>query len=163
MLNPTYDDFTKLSTPDAESAFQQEVHTEGYAGFRRLLDGLTEAIKAAMDMDIESLEHALEKSGRLFQEPVIFSPSYARVWQELHATLASKKYVLQTIPLSDRAGEWQVIMDNPGAVQEVVCYPGLAFCDAAYLYAYFRPQLEKSEYIRLQKIVTLIQDLGSEG
>ena len=51
-------------------------------------------------------------------------------------------------------------MDNPLVVQEVVCYPALTFGDAAYLYAYFRPQLEKSEYIRLQKIQTVIQEIG---
>lgn len=160
MITNAYTEFSMLQSAEAEAAYQQEVCAEGYAGFRRLLDGLTEAIKAAADADIPDLEQALAKAGRLFPEPVQFSPSWERIWVELEATLAAKKHVLTTISPPERTGEWQVIMDNPNLVQEVVCYPGLDFHDAAYLYAYFRPQLEKSEYIRLQKIQTVIQELG---
>ncbi|WP_261303212.1 hypothetical protein [Paenibacillus andongensis] len=160
MANPTFADFKTLSTSDAEIAFQHAVLTEGYSGFRRLLDGITEEIKTAGDADIEGIELTIAKASRLFPEPVNFSPSWECIWPELHATLAAKKHVLSTITEADRKGEWQVIMDNPQVVQEVVCYPGLEFHDAAYLYAYFRPQLEKSEYIRLQKIQTVIQEVG---
>ncbi|NOV02595.1 hypothetical protein GC097_21565 [Paenibacillus sp. LMG 31457] len=160
MLNNTYSQFSMLIGEEAEAAYQQEVRAEGYAGFRRLLDGLTEAIKAAADADIPGLEQALAKASRLFPEPVQFSPSWECIWAELEATLTAKKHVLSSISPAERSGEWQVIMDNPQVVQEVVCYPGLDFHDAAYLYAYFRPQLEKSEYIRLQKIQTVIQELG---
>ncbi|MNR53601.1 hypothetical protein D3C85_1736400 [compost metagenome] len=90
-----------------------------------------------------------------------FSPSWETIWPEIELTIAAKRNIYTNIPHADRAGEWQVIMDNPLVVQEVVCYPGLSFEDAAYLYAYFRPQLEKSEYIRLQKIQTVIQEIGS--
>lgn len=75
--------------------------------------------------------------------------------------IATKIQVLQTIHKEDRDGEWQVIIDNPFAIQEVVCYPALNFLDAAYLYAYFRPDLEKNEYLRLQKIQTLVMEFGS--
>lgn len=160
MLNNMYAEFSSLVSTEAEAAYQHEVNAEGYAGFRRLLDGLTEAIKAGADRDIPGLEQALAKAGRLFPEPVQFSPSWACIWAELGATLAAKKRVLNSIAPDERTGEWQVIMDNPNVVQEVVCYPGLEFKDAAWLYAYFRPQLEKSEYIRLQKIQTVIQELG---
>lgn len=160
MTNHTYADFKTLPTGEAEKAFQNEVLSEGYSGFRRLLDGITEAIKTAGDADIEGIERTIAKASRLFPEPVIFSPSWECIWPELNATLAAKKHVLSTISPTDRKGEWQVIMDNPQVVQEVVCYPGLEFHDAAYLYAYFRPQLEKSEYIRLQKIQTVIQEVG---
>lgn len=160
MANPTYADFKMLSATEAEIAFQNAVLSEGYSGFRRLLDGMTEAIKKAGDADIEGIEMTIAKASHLFPEPVIFSPSWECIWSELNATLAAKKHVLSNISPTDRKGEWQVIMDNPQVVQEVVCYPGLAFHDAAYLYAYFRPQLEKSEYIRLQKIQTVIQEVG---
>ncbi|MDD9270687.1 hypothetical protein ACFPES_26880 [Paenibacillus sp. GCM10023248] len=161
MLHDTYAEFSSLESAEAEAAYQQEVHAEGYAGFRRLLDGLTEAIKAASDRDIPELEKVLAKAARLFPEPVRFSPSWECIWAELGANLAAKKHVLSSIAANERTGEWQVIMDNPNVVREVVCYPGLEFQDAAWLYAYFRPQLEKSEYIRLQKIQTVIQELGS--
>ncbi|MEC0226594.1 hypothetical protein [Paenibacillus alba] len=160
MTNHRFADFQSLPTCEDEKAFQKEVHAEGYSGFRRILDGLTETIKTATDADIADIELMIAKGRRLFPEPVHFSPSWECVWAELEATLAAKKHVLTTIEPANRTGEWQVIMDNPNVVQEVVCYPGLSFHDAAYLYAYFRPQLEKSEYIRLQKIQTVIQDIG---
>ncbi|WP_090822341.1 hypothetical protein [Paenibacillus sp. yr247] len=161
MVNNTYADFKMLPNAEAEAAFQSDVLSEGYSAFRRLLDGITEAIKTAADADIAGIEHSIAKASRLFPEPVNFSPSWACIWSELEATVAAKKHVLSSISHSDRTGEWQVIMDNPQVVQEVVCYPGLDFHDAAYLYAYFRPQLEKSEYIRLQKIQTVIQEIGN--
>lgn len=160
MANNTYADFKKLPTTEAEAIFQSEVISEGYSGFRRLLDGITEAIKTAGDADIEGIEQTIARASRLFPEPVNFSPSWECIWSELEATVAAKKHVLSAISHPERTGEWQVIMDNPQVVQEVVCYPGLEFHDAAYLYAYFRPQLEKSEYIRLQKIQTVIQEVG---
>ncbi|KRF38669.1 hypothetical protein [Paenibacillus sp. Soil787] len=160
MANSTYADFKTLSTSDEEIAFQNAILSEGYSGFRRLLDGMTEEIKRAGDADIEGIEMTIAKASRLFPEPVNFSPSWECIWPELNATLAAKKHVLSAISHPERKGEWQVIMDNPQVVQEVVCYPGLEFHDAAYLYAYFRPQLEKSEYIRLQKIQTVIQEVG---
>ncbi len=161
MLNNPFGAFEKIQNESAAEAFQAAIHQEGYAGFRRLLDGFTEAVKAAMDADIERLEQAVRAASRMFPDPVVFSPSWEKIWQELGDTIAAKKSVLQTVPVNDRTGEWQVIMDNPGALQEVVCYPGLQFQEAAYLFAYFRPQLEKAEYIRLQKIKTLIQETGS--
>ncbi|MEW9699374.1 hypothetical protein [Paenibacillus sp. SI8] len=161
MMNNVFDVFEKLQTEEEATAFQHNLLQAGYSGFRSLLDGFTEALKTAMDAEIEELERTIGKARRLFPEPVLFSPSWERIWPELEATLAAKKGVLETVSASDRGGEWQVILDNPLAVQEVVCYPGLPFQEAAYLYAYFRPQLEKSEYIRLQKIQTLIQDTGA--
>ncbi|MFD0695115.1 hypothetical protein ACFQZT_13485 [Paenibacillus sp. GCM10027628] len=161
MLNNLFDGFGKIQTEVEAAAFQAMLLQEGYSGFRRLLDGFTEAVKSAMDTDIAGIEQAVAKASRMFPEPVIFSPSWERIWQELGDTAAYKRSVLEQVPPHDRNGEWQVILDNPGAIQEVVCYPGLQFNDAAYLYAYFRPQLEKAEYIRLQKIQTLIEDKGS--
>lgn len=160
MTNHTLADFNKLTTAEEESLFQREVLTEGFAGFRRLLDSLTAALKAAGDADIEVVAQAVAKAKRLFPSPVDFSPSWESIWPELETTIAAKQHIFANIPHADRAGEWQVIMDNPLVVQEVVCYPALTFEDAAYLYAYFRPQLEKSEYIRLQKIQTVIQEIG---
>ncbi|OCT16250.1 hypothetical protein A8709_02110 [Paenibacillus pectinilyticus] len=160
MTNNTLADFNKLTTAEAEALYQREVLAEGFAGFRRLLDSLTEAIKAARDTDMETVAHAVAKAKRLFPEPLEFSPSWENIWPELESTIAAKTHIFTNIPPGDRVGEWQVIMDNPLVVQEVVCYPALSFEDAAYLYAYFRPQLEKSEYIRLQKIQTVIQEIG---
>lgn len=66
MITNTYAEFSMIQSAEAEAAYQQEVCSEGYAGFRRLLDGLTEAIKAAADADIPGLEQALAKLAAYF-------------------------------------------------------------------------------------------------
>ena len=71
-----------------------------------------------------------------------------------------KVYVYRKVPPGDREGEWQILMDNPYTNQEVVCYPGLTFDDAANLFAYFRPNLVKNEYLRMQKVSTAITEHG---
>ena len=52
-------------------------------------------------------------------------------------------------------------MDNPYTNENIVCYPGLSFIEAAYLYSYFMVNLAKNEYIRLQKVVNLLISSGS--
>ncbi|UJF33482.1 hypothetical protein [Paenibacillus hexagrammi] len=153
--------FEKMQTVEELTAFQAGITRQGFSGFKPFLDSFTELLKTAKDGDLERIEALLAKACHLFPEPAAFSPSWETVWQQLSDSAAAKRQVLQTVAESEREGEWQIIMDNPHAVQEVVCYPGLSFQDAAYLYAYFRPQLEKSEYIRMQKIQTLIQETGS--
>jgi hypothetical protein len=105
----------------------------------------------------------LDKAKRLFPTPVLFSPSWDKVWSELEQIITHKAKILQAVPPEERDGEWQIVMDNPATIQEVVCYPGLTFLDAVYLFAYFRPQMEKNEYLRLQKVQTLFLQLGSDA
>lgn len=58
--------------------------------------------------------------------------------------------------------EWQVLIDNPYSNQHIAVYPALSFQEAIYLYAYFRTSLEQNEYIRLQKIETVITNTGAD-
>jgi len=136
------------------------IRQEGHSCFRRFIDSFTAAIKAAQDGEFERIDRLIAQAQTLFPIPAEFSPSWQKIWDELREMNANKQSVLAAIPAGDRSGEWQIIIDNPKAIQEVVCYPALPFLDAANLYAYFRPQLDKNEYIRLQKIQTVIQQVG---
>jgi hypothetical protein len=161
MIKNPYESFVQAQTDQELLEVQSMVNTGGYSSFRLLLDTLTEKIKAYEDGEIEHVAALIDKGKKLFPKPVLFSPSWEVVWQTLEQTVGYKASVLKSIPARERDGEWQVIMDNPFAIQEVVCYPGLPFLQAVYLYAYFRPQLERNEYIRLQKIQTLVMDFGN--
>jgi hypothetical protein len=70
--------------------------------------------------------------------------------------------VLSCIPAEDRAGEWQVLIDNPYVPQQVVCYPALTFLDAAYMYGYFQRELKPHECLRLQKVTHLLIKNGDK-
>lgn len=161
MIKNPYDAFVQAQSEQELLDIQSIITTGGYSSFRLLLDTLTEKLKVYEDDEIGFMETLIAKGKKLFPAPAQFSPSWECVWDELEQSTRYKASILQSIPAEDRDGEWQVIMDNPFAIQEVVCYPGLPFLQAVYLYAYFRPQLEKNEYIRLQKIQTLVMDVGN--
>jgi hypothetical protein len=141
---------------------QTVVNAEGHSSFYRLLNGFTARIKSFTDHEEHEIRRLLDIAKRLFPTPVLFSPSWDKVWRELEMIITHKTKILQSVPPEERDGEWQIVMDNPATIQEVVCYPGLTFLDAVYLFAYFRPQMEKNEYLRLQKVQTLFMQLGTD-
>jgi len=141
--------------------WQDSIREGGYSAFHMLLEGFKARLKTMRDDEVPHVRSWLRKASELFPEPGHFSPSWIYVWDELKQMTAIKQHVLQTIPESERDGEWQLILDNPHTIQEVVCHPGLTFDEASYLYCYFRPGLQRNEYIRLQKIQNVLMDIGS--
>jgi hypothetical protein len=152
---------TQAHTEQQLSDLQNAVYTEGFSGFYRLLEGFTERLKTSSDKDMLEIQDLIAKAKKLFPDPVKFSPSWEQIWQELEDIAATKIRIFHTIAPDQREGEWQVVMDNPNMTQDVVCYPALSFMEGAYLYAYFHPRMVASEYLRLQKIQTLIMEFGS--
>ncbi|WJH33327.1 hypothetical protein MJA45_12640 [Paenibacillus aurantius] len=153
----------KAQTEEDLLVFQEIVTRGGYSGFHALLEGFKLKIKTFMDEEADSLLTLVATARRLLPDPGSVSPSWQVVWDELEKEVEAKREVLKRIPPYERDGEWQIIIDNPHAVKEVVCYPGLVFPDAAYLYAYFSHQLENNEYIRLQKIVNVLVNYGQDA
>lgn len=145
------------------SDMKEYVEKTGYGAFRDLVDEFKAAIKRATDLDEEEVRSRIEAAERLFPEPAKFSPTWQVIWQELKGMLRWKAYVYRAVPEAERNGEWQILMDNPFTNQEVVCYPGLRFDEAANLFAYFRPNLVKNEYLRLQKVSTAITENGGNA
>lgn len=140
--------------------FREEIEAQGYTAFREWMDAFTERIKHFTDAEAPDMERWLNAASELFPEPGKFSPSWNQVWDELKQITACKSNLLQKIAPAERDGEWQVLLDNPYTNREIVCYPALSFMEAAYLFAYFRPTLEKNEYVRLQKIVQVYKETG---
>ncbi|WP_199614343.1 hypothetical protein [Paenibacillus alkalitolerans] len=149
------------SREDEWNAVREHVEKEGYGAFRALVEQFKEAIKKAGDQDADAVTAHIEIAERLFPEPAKFSPTWQKVWQELKDTMYWKAYVYRSVSEGERTGEWQILMDNPFTNQEVVCYPGLTFDQAADLFGYFRPTLVNNEYLRLQKVETSITVRGA--
>lgn len=157
MKNP-FIKFKESTTNEELRSIQQQIYTEGFSTFFKYLDGFTEMIKKYPEDQVDEIKSLLKTAKQLFPHPNQFSPSWKHVWEEFEGIVQVKTRIFNKIPVIDRSGEWQVIMDNPFTSQEVVCYPSLTFIDAIYLYAYFLPKMENNEYLRLQKVQTLIME-----
>lgn len=157
-----FEAFRKLSGEEELNAFRERMEREGFTGFRHFLDEFKEAIRSFEDDGSVEMAALVEQGKRLFPKPGLFSPSWQNVWEEYSQTVAYKAEVLARISPSSRDGEWQVLMDNPFTNEGLVCYPALSFLEASYLYAYFRSDLKKNEYIRLQKIQDMLMAYGGE-
>ncbi|KEQ27424.1 hypothetical protein [Paenibacillus tyrfis] len=159
--NP-FADFKAAGTEQELAVFRESIQSQGFTAFRLLLEGFRDRLKQFSDGDIAAVNKLLAQAKQLFPEPGTFSPSWVNIWDEFERIAAYKQTVLETIPVEEREGEWQVLLDNPYTNSDLVCYPGLSFLEGAYLYAYFRSDLKQNEYIRLQKIQNLVMAFGSE-
>jgi hypothetical protein len=156
---------TMLKEASSEGELQKLgdfIAKNGYPLLKQLLDALNDEIKRFTDGDAHELTEWIARAKRAVPEPGSISPFWDKIWGELESMVMHKRNALTKINPDQRAGEWQIIIDNPYSQQEVVCYPGLSFDKAAYLYGYFRSGLEKNEYIRLQKVVSLLIETGTQ-
>lgn len=162
MENNLFTRWEQAGTRKELQAVEDEIKQNRYGKFRQLLEGLETRIKHYVDDEGElRVRQLLRKAQHDFPQPGQFSPSWTHIWQELDKRVMYKSKALAAFPPEGREGEWQIILDNPYTNQEIVCYPALSFLDAAYLYGWFRPTLQQNEYIRMQKIQTLLTDQGS--
>jgi hypothetical protein len=161
MTNP-YHRFEQAVSEEELLEFRQTVAEGGFTAFRLFLEGFRRKLKEYEDHECDTVSERLAAARSLFPEPSRFSPSWAGVWGEFEAIITYKRTVLESIPPGSREGEWQILIDNPYTNADLVCYPSLTFLEGAYMYAYFRADLKQNEFIRLQKIETVILAFGSE-
>ena len=158
---PSYfDQFRRAESSEQCEAVCAHIRQGGFSVFREFLEEFQEMLKRYEDADKQSVGELLSRARRRFPDPGRISPAWQTVWDDFEEIVKYKNIALETVPPAERAGEWQIVLDNPYVHQQVVCYPGLSFIEAAYLYGYFHPGLQKNEYIRLQKIQTLLYDHG---
>lgn len=149
--------------PEDLSALREEISRVGYSAFRNLLEELRIKLVEADEPQLKELERRLHVARQAVPEPGKLSPSWETIWDDYAKYIRYKAEVFRAIPPEDRDGEWQVIMDNPYTTEPVACYPGLAFVEAAYLYAYFRKGLAKNEHLRLQKVTNCLTATGDDA
>lgn len=155
ITNPVFERFQKAGEDEYE-ILREEYKNGGYSMFSELLEGLKGLLLSCAEDHIEPLKALVEKGKRIIPDPGAISPSWERVWQDYEGYIARKTEALAAVAPHERDGEWQIVMDNPFTNEGIACYPGLTFVEAAYLYAYFRKDLKKNEYLRLQKIANLL-------
>jgi len=160
--NSIFEELRKAATPEEERQLGRRIAEGGYSRFSELLESFRHWMKTADESSIGQVKEWIRKGRRIIPEPGRISPSWTHVWEELERFLRHKERALRQVPPHEREGEWQIVMDNPYTNESVTCYPGLSFIEAAYLYGYFLDSLKKNEYIRLQKVVTLLVTEGAE-
>lgn len=156
-----FDRFRELSASEEEQAFRKKMESAGYSSFYSFVEQFRRELQLYTDRSAEAMPLLVSKGRRLFPDPGRFSPSWDALWDEFESICTVKNETLASIALSEREGEWQVLIDNPYLPQQVVCYPALAFMDAVYLYAYFLRELKPNEYLRLQKITPFLARTGN--
>jgi hypothetical protein len=146
-----------------EAAFGEALRQEGFAAVRRYLDDYRVYMQTYDEGQIVEADELLARGRMALPEPGRVSPSWVRIWEHYEGIANYKREIFGTIPQEDRAGEWQVLIDNPYTNGNVAVYPALTFLEAAYMFAYFRTDLEKNEYIRMQKVETVISRTGKDA
>lgn len=154
--------FAGLATPAEAQTFGEALAAEGFSAVRRFLDGFRDELRQFGDERSAWTAELVERGRLALPEPGRISPSWSDIWNEYRRIAVYKGELLARIPEPERSGEWQVLLDNPYANGSIAVYPALTFAEAAYLYAYFRAGLEPSEYIRLQRVDTVILNTGKE-
>lgn len=142
--------------------FGEQLAKQGFTAVRRFLEELRQVLREFTDEDADEAALLIERVRKALPDPGKISPSWQDLWREFEGIVRYKSSLLREIPASDRDGEWQVLIDNPYSHEHIAVYPGLSFLEAAYMYAYFRTDLEKHEYIRLQKVETVIWHTGED-
>lgn len=153
--------YMQLESPETERMFRDDMNTAGYFAFYAFAEQFREGLRHYDDEDRARYGELLWRSRALFPDPMRFSPSFREIWDEYEAIYAAKNEALDSVPQAARDGEWQVLLDNPYVTQQVVCYTGLSFLEAAYLYGYFRRELKPNELLRLQQITHCLTASGS--
>lgn len=143
-------------------SFGQQLRDEGFTALRRFLDDFRDYLRQYEDEACEEADELMRRARLAVPEPGRTSPSWTYIWTEFEGIIRTKRDVFQSIPSNQRDGEWQVLLDNPYSNQNIAVYPGLTFIEAVYMFAYFRTGLANNEYIRLQKIATVMTFTGAE-
>ncbi len=143
--------------------FGEQLADQGFTAVRKFLDEARDYLRSFMDDDAAHAVQVMERLRIVLPDPGRISPAWQDIWSEFEHIIRYKLDVLRQIPPTERLGEWQVLLDNPYSNQSIAVYPALTFQEAVYLFAYFRAGLERSEFIRLQRVETVISYTGADG
>ncbi len=152
MPDVTLQVYRTLADFEQRNDFRSRMETKGYFAFFAFVEEIKDWLKSYGDPEKEEIVLLLRQLQNDFPVPERFSPSWARLWDELQGIAAAKNELLGEVPHAERDGEWQVQIDNPYTPEQAACYPGLRFAEAAYLFAYFQQDLKPNENLRLQKV-----------
>ncbi|RKP56884.1 hypothetical protein D7Z26_02530 [Cohnella endophytica] len=160
MSELTFNHYMRIELEHLEQTFSKEMESAGYFAFYTFVEDFRNGLKIYSDEEIPLYGNKLARAKELFPRPERFSPSWCEIWDEFSLIYQAKNEALTTIPVQQRDGEWQIIIDNPYSHNPVVCYTALPFLEASYLYGYFQRELKPHEVLRLQRIGEMLQTNG---
>lgn len=160
--NNLFELFKSAATLSDKQEAANRLIAGGYSAFSEFLHDFKAELKQCSEATMESINQILNDAKTAIPNPGSISPSWTYIWGELEETLNGKQEVLNQVPREQREGEWLVLLDNPYLNDGRVCYPGLSFIEAAYLYAYFKSDLKANEYVRLHKVENVLMAYGKK-
>lgn len=161
MSELSFSHYMRIDSPETERLFRDDMNAAGYYAFYAFAEQFREGLRQYGDDGRERYGELLRLGRELFPDPMRFSPSFREIWDEFESVRLAKNEALDAVPPGERDGEWQVLIDNPYVTQQVVCYTGLPFLEASYLYGYFRRELKPNEVLRLQRVTPCLVSSGS--
>jgi hypothetical protein len=162
MMDSYYRQLGNVQEEAAARALGAHLKVDGFTAVRRLLDDLRDDLRNFAEQEWPELSKKLHFAKVMLPDPGKHSPAFAHIWAEFDVIIDAKREVLETIATDERDGEWQVLIDNPHSSEHIAVYPDLHFVEAAYLYAYFRAQMMRNEYIRLQRVTNVMTFRGQD-
>jgi len=158
-----YSQFKAAQTVEEKKHLGSVLRAQGYAFINQWLRNIEEELK---EMDEEQFEETFElliKGEEILSAPEKHSPLWKGLWEELKIIYHLKCSVFERLQGQARSGEWQVVIDNPLSIEGLTTHAFLSsFKVAAYYYAKYRKDLDKREWITLQRINTVILERGEE-
>lgn len=160
--NEYFMQLNRLDSVQEAAALGERMRGEGFTAVRRFLDDFRAYLRTYEEEQCGQADLLLLRARAALPEPGGISPSWTYIWKEFESIIATKRQILEEIGREQRNGEWQVLLDNQFSNQSIAVYPGLTFYEAVYMFAYFRMDLVRNEYIRLQKVATVITISGAD-
>ena len=152
--------YERFLTTTNEEQLAQEIKSLSYKDIYDWITRLTNELEIASEGEFARLEELIQNAATILPDPQSYSPSWDGIWTELQAILEIKQQVFKKIPPQERDGEWQLLFDNPFSTEGMVNHVNLTFDKAAYMFAKYRKDLAKLEYVSLQKVQRFITENG---
>lgn len=153
--------FINISSDAEKVAFKKEIEGTGFSALNQFINSLYDKVKNMDEKEFKEVKNWLELSKELLPDLSLYSPAWQDTWKELFYLYDTKVEIYSAVSNEERKGEWQVLFDNPFSTEQIVCHTNKTFTDAAYLTAKYQFKLRRAEYIKLQKVISVITKKGS--
>lgn len=155
-MNDILEQLNEVQTEEQKASLKKMVEQKGFSVFNQLVYGYHDELKKMDESRFELMNRWLELGKELFPKPETISPAWENIWEDLLSIFKQKQEFFGQVPLAERVGEWQVLIDNQFSTDTTVCHTEKSFTEATYLAAKYLTTLKKAEVLKLQKIITSI-------
>lgn len=152
--------FKEITIEQDKVKFKDDMEKTGFPAFNHLINAFFNKLKEMDESEFKQVEDWIQLGNELFPHMASISPAWDKIWEQLHNIYLTKVNLYNKVPEAERSGEWQVLYDNPLSTDEIVCNTSKTFIEATYIVAKYNSHLKKTEYVNLQKVVTVVKIEG---